>query len=214
MEAQARRRIEEGVNLLARQPGAGARLVERAPTRRRDVPLPAQSHFFRAEPRVVDPDALQGRGHRIQRKEMSRRCKAQARGVTCLHLRAPGPGVALDLTGEAACGLFERVVEVGRGPCAAHHAAKRGVAEFYSFALGVLPALDRRVFHGRFGWLKKGVNWSRWQVSNPRPRDPKSRALPSAPHRDELVPAGGNDPPTCALSRRCSATELREIKLN
>lgn len=29
----------------------------------------------------------------------------------------------------------------------------------------------------------------------------------------KLVPAGGNDPPTCALSRRCSATELREIKL-
>ena len=27
-----------------------------------------------------------------------------------------------------------------------------------------------------------------------------------------LVPAGGNDPPTPALSRRCSATELREIK--
>ena len=29
---------------------------------------------------------------------------------------------------------------------------------------------------------------------------------------DDLVPAGGNDPPTCALSGRCSATELREIK--
>ena len=29
----------------------------------------------------------------------------------------------------------------------------------------------------------------------------------------KLVPAGGNDPPTPALSRRCSATELREIKL-
>ena len=27
--------------------------------------------------------------------------------------------------------------------------------------------------------------WSRWQVSNLRPRDPKSRALPSAPHREE-----------------------------
>ena len=32
--------------------------------------------------------------------------------------------------------------------------------------------------------------------------------------KKKLVPAGGNDPPTPALSRRCSATELREIKLN
>ena len=30
----------------------------------------------------------------------------------------------------------------------------------------------------------------------------------------KLVPAGGNDPPASALSRRRSATELREIKLN
>ena len=34
--------------------------------------------------------------------------------------------------------------------------------------------------------------WSRWQVSNLRPRDPKSRALPSAPHRAETGTAGGN----------------------
>ena len=28
-----------------------------------------------------------------------------------------------------------------------------------------------------------------------------------------MVLVGGNDPPTCALSRRCSAAELHEIKL-
>jgi hypothetical protein len=32
--------------------------------------------------------------------------------------------------------------------------------------------------------------WSRWQVSNLRPRDPKSRALPSAPHRAETGTRG------------------------
>jgi hypothetical protein len=55
--------------------------------------------------------------------------------------------------------------------------------------------------------------WSPRQVSNLRPRDPESRALPAAPHGGNLVLAGGNDPSTCALSRRCSATELHEINL-
>lgn len=153
-EAQASRRIEKGVHFLARQPGAGARLVERATARRSDVPVPAKPHFVRAEPRVVDPDALERRGNRIEREEMPRRCKAQACGVTRLHLRVPGLGIAHDFAGEAAFGFFDRLAEVRRGPGAAHHAAKRGVAEFYSFALGVLPALDHRAFHGRLSGLE------------------------------------------------------------
>lgn len=146
--------MEEGVDFLARQPGAGARLVERATTRRRDVPLPTQPNFVGAEARVVDPDTLEHRVHRMQREEMPRRGQAQARSVARFHLRMPGLAVAHDFAGEAAFGLFDRLAEVRREPSASRHAAKRGIAEFYSFALGVLPALDHRAFHDEWGGLK------------------------------------------------------------
>ena len=62
-----------------------------------------------------------------------------------------------------------------------------------------------------YGHTSAHLNWSRWSGSNGRPHAPKACALPTALHRDELlVLAGGHDPPTPALSRRCSATELHE----
>ena len=67
--------------------------------------------------------------------------------------------------------------------------------------------------HPSARWSKRTLVWSPRQGSNLRPRDPESRALPAAPHGGNLVLADGNDPSTCALSRRCSATELHEIAL-
>jgi hypothetical protein len=68
--------MEERVDFLARQPRAGARLVERTTSRRRDVPLPAQTNFVGAEARVVDSDSFEHRMHRIRREEMPRRSQA------------------------------------------------------------------------------------------------------------------------------------------
>src|SRR5438874_3144387 len=50
--------------------------------------------------------------------------------------------------------------------------------------------------------------WSRWQVSNLRPHAPEARALPTAPHRDELVelaPRRDFEPRTSWLTARRSA---------
>src|SRR5882672_11142735 len=71
-------------------------------------------------------------------------------------------------------------------------------------------------------WVEvKSENGSRWRVSNRHRllRPPMTLVFPKHArcqlrHTEKLklVPADGNDPSTSALSRRRSATELREIK--
>jgi hypothetical protein len=101
----------------------------------------------RSEPRVIDPDTFEHSRNRIEREEVPRSGKAQARGVARLHLRMPGAGIAHSFAGKAEPRFVDRLAEVGRESRRARHAAKRGIVGFHSFALGVLPALDHRASH-------------------------------------------------------------------
>ena len=52
-------------------------------------------------------------------------------------------------------------------------------------AAGLEPANSGVKVRCLTAWLRPCI-WSWWRVSNPRPRDPKSRALPSALHQDNF----------------------------
>src|SRR5262249_27262179 len=73
LEAEGRRRIEERMDLLAREPRAGARAVERPATGSHDVPALAQRDLVGCEPAAVDPDLLQVLRNRVAREEIASR---------------------------------------------------------------------------------------------------------------------------------------------
>src|SRR5262249_17348080 len=111
LEAEARRRIEERMDLLAGKPRARSGAVERTTAGSHDVPALAQIHLVRREPGAVYPDLLQVPPDRVAREEIASRSKPQTRGVAGLHLRPPRVGVAQDVGLETALGLVDRLVE-------------------------------------------------------------------------------------------------------
>lgn len=71
--------------------------------------------------------------------------------------------------------------------------------------------IENRVWAGPVCQLRHWCIQSEWQVSNPQPHDPKSRALPIAPHPDK-VPMSGFEPPTSAIWRQ-RVCQLRHMDI-
>lgn len=143
LEADAAQRIEERVNLAARQPSARTCLVQRNATGSRNVPALAQHDLVGCEPAAIDPDLLQMLRNGIARKQIACCRKAQPRRITSLQPRLPDQGIAYDVGLEAAPGLVDRCLEIRWRTGPLRHLPQRQPIRFNPRALGLLPALDQ-----------------------------------------------------------------------
>jgi hypothetical protein len=141
LEAEARRRIEERMHLLAGKPRAGSLCVERTAAGSHNVPALAQDDLVGPEATGVYPDLLQVLRNRVAREEIASCSKTQTRGVAGLHLRPPHPDVAQDVGFETALGLVDRLAEARCRTRWLRHTPQRGLIGFNPRALGLLPAL-------------------------------------------------------------------------
>ena len=137
------------MDVLAGKPVLRLFLPQRTPTRSHHIPVLAQLDLVRVEPRRIEPDILQRKRHGVNREEMARSCEPQLCRIAGLQLGTPGLRIADIDPRKAATGIRQRPVKVGRKPWRAHMRAQRTLQMLLIFALGLLPALDHGLGHGR-----------------------------------------------------------------
>ncbi|WP_225114648.1 MULTISPECIES: hypothetical protein [unclassified Bradyrhizobium] len=143
LEADLPQRIEERMDLLARQPFGRTGGVERTAAGRHDIPSLAQHDLVAAQSRAVDPDLLQMLSDRIARKEIAGGAKTKTRRVASFQLRLPCRSIAKDVRLEATPGLFDRVLEIRWRTRPLRHMPQRQLVGFNPRALGLPPALNQ-----------------------------------------------------------------------